>query len=98
MELDHKFPDDVIRKLLKRHAGRHSLFQLFAEQEDEFDTKLLSRDFDGVAPWLDSVATITPSRISLSAAIMEREHGEIVDRYNRLSQRYGFTVADDENA
>jgi hypothetical protein len=62
---------------------------------DETDTKLLSRDVDGMGPWLDPRDPIDEARIEKAAARLKVPAEEIRRRYKVLANEFGLRIVSD---
>lgn len=60
---------------------------------EQIDRCLLSRDLDGVGPWLDPLSPITSDRIEEAADRLEKSPEEIQQRYAALAERFGLKLA-----
>jgi HEAT repeat protein len=63
-----------------------------AQREEQNDRRLLSRDLDGLGPWLDVRDTVTASWIRYAAQGLGLPSAEVRKRYERLAQKYGLIL------
>jgi hypothetical protein len=64
-----------------------------ARCEDPTDKKLLSRDLDGIYPFLDPQKPITEAWLRAVARQLELPEDDIRQRYRALAQQFGLTLA-----
>ena len=78
-------PDEEIRQAALRGL---------AQECEEMDQELLSRDLDGVGPWLDPRQPIDSARMEQAAQKLDKPLTEIRRRYRALAERFGLTLAE----
>ncbi|NIM12442.1 MAG: NACHT domain-containing protein [Candidatus Aminicenantes bacterium] len=62
-------------------------------QEDKTDRKLLSRDTDGVGPWLDPQDPIDENRVKMAAKRLKKPEEEVRQRYEKLAEKYKLRIS-----
>jgi predicted phosphodiesterase len=71
---------------------RRAALEGLAHRLPQLDQRLLSRDFDGLHPFLDPREPIYPERILKAAAELELSEDEIERRYETLTEHYGLQL------
>nr|VFK30789.1 MAG: HEAT repeat-containing protein [Candidatus Kentron sp. MB]VFK34515.1 MAG: HEAT repeat-containing protein [Candidatus Kentron sp. MB]VFK76795.1 MAG: HEAT repeat-containing protein [Candidatus Kentron sp. MB] len=73
---------------------RQAALEGLAQECEEMDQELLSRDLDGVGPWLDPRQPIDSARMEQAAQKLDKPLTEIRRRYRALAERFGLTLAE----
>ncbi len=86
--------DPLVPKLQddQRRVRQAALGALVKILRDETDQKLLSRDFDGVHPWLDPAFPIDAERRRRAAEALRLSDKEVVRRYQDLAKHLGLAL------
>ncbi len=61
--------------------------------KDETEKALLSRDVDGVGPWLDPKDSIDNRRVKIVAEKLKMPEDEVRRRYEKLDEKIGLKLA-----
>jgi hypothetical protein len=74
-------------------SARSAVCMAFAKQSDNCVKRLLSRDLDGVQPWLDPDCTIDDKFVQKGASILKITEEEVRNYYECLPPELGFKLA-----
>ncbi len=92
--LDQEAANNIFRVDLRSPLREHrqTAVHVLAQSKGEFDKILLSRDRDGVAPWIDPIEPITLDQLTAISENLEMSLQDLRQRFEELAPEFGLSV------